>query len=93
MKLGIWSALVGVVVGIEMKWDQLEVLPSARGTYNQEEKFWTRGLTECDDQCQQQEGFVCGIDERQCCLGNCKNHFGFEVCDTLLDTFNCKVQD
>lgn len=53
--------------GQSLKWDRLKVPPEARGEINDDEHYWTGHLTECDDQCDDQGGTVCGTEYRQCC--------------------------
>lgn len=43
-----------------IRWDQLSIDPSARGTLNNDENYWTGGLDECDTQCKAQGGTICG---------------------------------
>ena len=73
-----------------LKWDQLKVSPSARGEINTDEQYWTDFLSECDQQCTDQGGFVCGENQRQCCSSEdkCGIRFGMEVCRDLQD-FEC----
>lgn len=59
MKLLILSAALASS-SLQVKWDKLSIGLSARGELNTEEKYWTGGLTECDTQCKQAGGNVCG---------------------------------
>lgn len=64
----------GVFVGFAsaLKWDQTIVPVSARGYYNEEENYWSRGLTECNDQCIEGGNQVCGENQIKCCVeGKC----------------------
>ena len=74
----------------QLKWDQLKVNPSARGEHNPDEHYWTGHLYECDQQCTDNGGMVCGQNQRQCCeQEQCETKFGMEVCTSLL-TFTCE---
>lgn len=88
MKLTIAAALL--LIGNALKWDRLKVPPQARGDINEEEHYWTGHLTECDNQCVEQGGSVCGQNQRQCCQPDaCGQSFGMEVCQELF-AFKCK---
>ncbi len=53
-------AIAFVSLSNQLKWDKTQVDPSARGKYYASENVWTSGLTECDTQCKDNGGFVCG---------------------------------
>jgi hypothetical protein len=49
-----------LICSLQIKWDIVNVVPSARGELNTNENYWTGGLIECDTQCQNKNGSVCG---------------------------------
>lgn len=49
-----------VITANSIKWDQVTIPTSTRGKYSQNQKYWTGGLYECDSQCKERGGYVCG---------------------------------
>lgn len=43
-----------------LKWDKLKINPSVLGVWNPQQQYWTAGLHECDGQCGNKGGIVCG---------------------------------
>lgn len=60
-------ALSFALCTLELKWDQINVHPSARGDLDLVQKSWNGGLYECDLQCKNAGGNSCGSGDRVCC--------------------------
>lgn len=45
-----------------IKWDTVNVSPSARGEIDKDGNYWTGALTECDKQCTSAGGNICGTN-------------------------------
>lgn len=78
MKLLVLSSAF-LTFGMAIKWDQVDLNPAFKGQWNNDEKYWTPSLSECEGQCTAKTGFVCGKNQKQCCKNkaSCVNKFGF----------------
>lgn len=93
MKLLIIIALILFTTN-QLKWDNVNIKSEFRGTWNPQEKYWTGALYECENQCQSENGVVCGKNQIQCCKSKkfCLNKYGMEVCSELVSDFTCQVK-